>query len=112
MNMLIKSKKEQLEIATTSNELSVLEQLRKSPYMNVRRAVARNKNISSTIADVLAYDPVLNVSFMALKNPKSTVNRDLCDDCFSICVLCEKDERYLECKDCEKRKKAQLEAKL
>lgn len=112
MNMLIKSKKEQLEIAKTTNQLSELEQLRQSPYMNVRRAVARNSNITSKIANSLSYDPVLNVSFMALKNPKTTVSRNLSDKCFSECVLCEKDERYLECKECEDRKKAQLQARL
>lgn len=111
MNMLIKSSKEQLEIAKTSNELAVLEELRQSPYMNVRRAVARNNNISSQIANSLAFDPVLNVSFMALKNPKSTVSRDFCDMCISDCVQCEKDERYLECKDCENKKRAQLQAR-
>lgn len=104
MNILIKSKDEQLEVAITSNKLSALEQLKKSPYMNVRRAVARNRNISSEIANGLAYDPVLNVSFMALKNPKVTVNRKFNDNSFSICVLCEKDERYLDCKTCEDRK--------
>lgn len=102
--MNLKTIKEQLEIAIKSTCPNELEQLHSSQYMNVRRAVARNPNVSVEIVNTLATDPVLNVSYMALKNPKATINRDLSDKIITYCVMCEKDERYLECTNCEHKK--------
>lgn len=108
MNLKIKTKIEQLEMAKNSTCQIELKSLHLSQYMNVRRAVARNKNICTEVANTLAVDPVLNVSYMALQNPKSTITRDLCEDSITLCVMCEKDERYLDCVDCNNKKKTLL----
>jgi len=87
---------EQLAKATSSSNIEELSMLCESSYMNVRRAVARNRNIDSVIANTLVRDPVLNVSYMAAQNPNCTITKDyICE-----CVKCEKDERELECTDC------------
>lgn len=103
MNMKEKSKEEQLELAKNSNCEKELGHLHISQYMNVRRVVARNPNITSEIADKLSLDPVLNVSYMALKNTKSTLIRDFSHLTLSPCVLCEIDERYIDCEHCDEK---------
>ncbi|XOB62225.1 hypothetical protein ACMC56_00095 [Campylobacterota bacterium DY0563] len=92
----------QLERAIESNDLRELWILHKSPSMNVRRAVAKNINIDSKIANNLAMDPVLNVSYIASKHPKCETKRDFCPSIISACVECMKDERGLVCTGCEK----------
>ncbi len=101
MDISNKSKEEQLDIAKNSRCEKELWSLHKSTYMNVRRAVARNSNITNKIANILAEDPVLNVSYMALKNIKSTISRDFSYLKLTPCVTCEKDERYIECEQCD-----------
>ncbi len=108
MNMKLKSKKEQLNIAKETNCEKELSHLSDSPYMNVRRAVARNNSISTYIANVLSTDPVLNVSYVASNHPKCTNKRDFSDTHIVDCVLCEKDERFLDCVECENKKKTLL----
>ncbi|WP_072679378.1 hypothetical protein [Arcobacter sp. LA11] len=105
MNMKEKSKEEQLDYAKNSVCEKELWDLHKSSYMNVRRAVARNTNITQRIANNLSVDPVLNVSYMALKNSKSTILRDFSHLSLSPCILCEKDERYLDCNSCPEKRK-------
>lgn len=105
MNMKEKSKEEQLELAKNSRCEKELWHLHSSQYMNVRRAVARNTSITSEIADKLSVDPVLNVSYMALKNTKSTILRDFSHLKLAACILCEKDERYIECEHCDEKRK-------
>lgn len=105
MNMKEKSKEEQLELAKNSRCEKELWNLHRSLYMNVRRAVARNFSITSKIANNLAVDPVLNVSYMALKNSKSTLTRDFSYLSLSACILCEKDERQLDCTTCTEKRK-------
>lgn len=89
-----------LEIAKTSNCPVELGKLYDCESMNVRRAVARNINITTEIADKLVLDPVLNVSYMASKNPKATLKREFDKDTLNYCVLCEEDERYMDCSKC------------
>ena len=103
MNLKTKTKLEQLNIAKSTSCPIELKSLHRSQYMNVRRAVARNMNISTEVANNLATDPVLNVSYMALQNPKSTVLRNLCEKSITFCVMCEKDERHLDCVECENK---------
>lgn len=101
MTMNTSSKEFQLERAIASKDLDELMTLHKSSYMNVRRAVARNKNIDSKIANNLLFDPVLNVSYAASLNPKCSMERRFADDTITVCVCCEKDERKLDCVACE-----------
>jgi len=105
MNMKEKSKEEQLDIAKNTTCEKELWDLHSSMYMNVRRAVARNNNITQKIANNLSIDPVLNVSYMALKNNKSTISRDFSYLNLSACILCEKDERYIDCNSCPEKRK-------
>ncbi|RXK06592.1 hypothetical protein [Halarcobacter bivalviorum] len=101
MSLLIRPLEEQLLLAKTTTDKSLLWELHKSPYMNVRRAVARNSNIDSDIADNLIADPVLNVSYMAKLSSKATKDREF-RTTLTDCVLCEKSELDLNCIECEK----------
>lgn len=106
MNMLKKrSQKELLHIAKTTSSLEELFELHLSPNMNIRRAVARNTNISAQLANKLVRDPVLNVSYMANLNPNTTFKREFKSE-LSGCVICEKDERNIECTNCEFKKRS------
>lgn len=99
MNLRHLSQKELLDIAKTSDSQEVLDKLVSSPDATIRRAVARNSNTSSSTLEKLAYDAVENVSFMAVQNPQCKIDRT-----FKIsnpCVVCEKDERTMECTDCD-----------
>lgn len=100
MNLLKKPIENQLQLATNCSELDTLWQLHTSPYMNVRRAVARNNNIDSKIANKLVNDPVLNVSYMAKQNSKCSINKEFSQN-LNNCVLCDKSEIDLNCLDCE-----------
>lgn len=101
MDIKLKSKEELLEIAKNSICEIELGHLQHSIYMNVRRAVARNTSITTEIANNLSQDPVLNVSYMAVKNYKSTHKRNFSYTHISTCIKCEIDERDLECTICE-----------
>lgn len=103
MTMPHNSEKELLHLAKTSTELNVLYDLHKSPNMNIRRAVARNKNITESIANKLVSDPVLNVSYMASLNPNCTSKREF-NTPLDGCVICEEDEREIYCVDCPNRR--------
>lgn len=105
MTMKLKSKEEQIQIAKKSSCTNELWDLHDSIYMNVRRAVARNNNITTQIANKLAVDPVLNVSYMALKNAKTTEKRDFTKIDLTVCITCEKDEGSLDCTACEYKRK-------
>ena len=99
MNLRHLSQTELLDIAKTSDSKEILDKLISSPDSTIRRAVARNKNTSSSTLEKLAFDAVENVSFMAVQNPQCRVHRT-----FKIsnpCVICEKDERTMECTDCD-----------
>ena len=96
---------EKLERAKSSSNLDELKKLVSETSMIVRRAIARNTNISSDIANSLAFDPVLNVSYMAVKNPKCTITRSFEEKNLINCVTCEKDERHIDCVNCESKKK-------
>lgn len=97
---------EKLDRAINSTNIKELKELINENAMIVRRAIARNLHISSDIADALAYDPVLNVSYMAVKNPRCTVKRNFENVSLVNCVICEKDERQLDCINCENKRKS------
>ncbi len=99
MNTQVMPKEELLNIAKSTSSLDILNILTLNMDANIRRAVARNKNSSPELLEKLAYDPVENVSYMAVNNPNCFVKRDFTQS--SPCVSCEKDERTLECTKCE-----------
>jgi len=90
---------EKLELAVATTEQSLLSLLLLSPEMLVRRAILRNSNITTEIANLLAFDVTENVSYMAQKHDKCTVNRTF-DLPVSMCVKCKVDERKLSCDKC------------
>lgn len=100
-----KSLNEKLDKAINGSNLHELKELMEESTMIVRRALAKNINISTEIANALAFDPVLNVSYMAVKNPRCTIKR-VFEECNLVnCVICNKDERQLECSSCESKRK-------
>ena len=105
MNMEEKRQKELIKKASLTNCPDELWEFHLSKIMNVRRAVARNRNISEKIANNLVSDPVLNVSYMAVQNPKSTLSKNFGEHLTS-CVICEKDEHTIDCIACESKNKS------
>lgn len=102
MDLSGKSISELIDKALSTSCLNEMLFLQNSPSMNVRRALAKNINISSTILETLLYDPVENVSYIAAQHPKRKRNRDF--ENLRPCVLCEEDERGINCVDCPKVK--------
>lgn len=90
-----------LDLAENSSNEQELSKLANTTYMNVRRAVARNRNITQNIANMLVNDPVLNVSYMAAKNSKSTTQRVFNKESLTDCIQCEIREKELNCTNCE-----------
>ncbi|NVJ52977.1 MAG: hypothetical protein HWD90_04730 [Campylobacteraceae bacterium] len=107
MGALQKPVEEQIELAINSNDFDILWELHKSPYMNVRRAVARNSHIDSKIANNLISDPVFNVSYMAKMSLKADNDREF-KAALTDCVLCEKCELGIDCLECEREKNKML----
>jgi hypothetical protein len=99
MNLKKMSQKEKLELAISTNTESLLMLLALSPEMLVRRILLRNKNITTEITNILAFDVTENVSYMALQHSKCTKNR-IIDEPVSKCVRCTVDERKLSCNNC------------
>lgn len=94
---------EKIDRANISSDQEELLILSKSPYLNIRRAVAKNKYVLSDIINELAHDITVNVSIVALKHPNCTVNREF--DTYSLnhkCVICSKSEKQAlyECNKC------------
>ncbi|XOB62219.1 hypothetical protein ACMC56_00065 [Campylobacterota bacterium DY0563] len=91
---------EQIKIAITSDNIKILRKLCDSADMNVRRALAKNKNIDEFIGNKLLYDPVLNVSYLASLNPNTTQKRVFDEKTLTQCVKCDVDELKLDCANC------------
>lgn len=98
MNVKELSLVEKLELAVVTTEHTLLELLLLSPEMLVRRAMLRNKNITTSIVNALAFDKVENVSYMASRHRKCTIQRSF--EPVSKCVKCKVDERKLSCEKC------------
>lgn len=92
---------EKMSLAFATSDLNILEELKDSLDVNIRRAVAKNRYLTEKIANYLAFDPVLNVSYIASKHPMCTAKRVFRQKIISKCVLCEKNEDSLECGNCE-----------
>ena len=98
MPLRLKSVEELLHIAVNTNNYNEMDFLRHHPSMNVRRNLAKNRNLDGFILESLANDPVLNVSYVACNHPKSNVKRDFTT--LRPCVTCDKDEVGLYCVNC------------
>lgn len=106
MSVLEMTLNEKLDRAINSTDINELKELVHEKAMIIRRAIARNLHVSSDIVNALAYDPVLNVSYMAINNPRCTVKRSFDVSSLVNCVVCEKDERKLDCINCESKRKS------
>lgn len=91
---------EKLELAIASTEQALLDLLSRSPEMLVRRAILRNKNITTEMANLLAFDVTENVSYMAMKHSKCTIEGRIFVEPVSKCVQCQVDERNVSCESC------------
>lgn len=91
------SVKEQIEVALSTSDMQDMMNLIKSPYMLVRRALARNMNTPAQLINRLCMDPVLNVSYLAAQNSKSSVIRNFDGQKLSPCVTCKNVENKLKC---------------
>lgn len=101
MNNISKEEHSLILKAQKESDIKQLKRLSKNQYSNVRRCVAKNLNTNTDILNLLALDPVKNVSYAALKNIKCTIKRDL--SYFSEkCVLCPINEsQYInKCRNC------------
>lgn len=98
MNIINKTIDELIDLALSTSCIDMMFLLQKNPSMNVRRALLKNRNITTSIVENLEHDPVANVSYLASKHPKSTQNRKF--ENLRPCVLCQKDERGLYCNSC------------
>ena len=99
MNLNTLSLSEKLELAIETTEQALLELLSTSPEVLVRRAILRNRNVSTSIVDKLAYDATENVSYIACLHTKCTKIRTF-NKVVNKCVRCKLDERHLACGKC------------
>lgn len=91
--------KELLSIIYETNDLKLLDELSFHNSMIIRRAISRNINSTKSIINRLAKDPVQNVSYIASQHPNCTIIRKFSEP-NHICVSCIKDERTLDCNNC------------
>ena len=99
MNLNNLSLQEKLELAIETTEQTLLELLLISPEVLVRRAILRNRNITTCMVNRLAFDVTENVSYVASSHQKCTKIRKF-DLPVSKCVKCKVDERHLSCEKC------------
>lgn len=98
MNLSSKRINELLELAVRTTSLEEMLILLENSSMNVRRALARNINITEEILQVLLIDPVQNVAYMANQHPKNKVRKDFGK--VRACVSCKVAENNLNCSQC------------
>ena len=101
MSSNTKSLQEQIEVALKTTNEKIMKKLVHSPYMNVRRALARNSQLPHALMDILAKDPVLNVSYMAIKSRRSSFKKEFLN--VHPCVSCDVMESSLQCQQCTKK---------
>ncbi|MDD2698147.1 MAG: hypothetical protein PHF17_05010 [Arcobacteraceae bacterium] len=78
-----------IELAKNTTDILMQKDFAKSSEMFIRKALASNPFISSEIANELAYDKAVNVSYEATRNKNCTITRIFRDtDVNHRCVLC------------------------
>jgi len=99
MDLKNKTIDELISLASQTTCENEAKQLAKSVYMLVRRALARNLNTPINILEELAFDPVLNVSYMAVQNPNISIERDF--HALPKCAVCQIPDSEVECSVCQ-----------
>ena len=97
MSVKGKTFEELLSSAINDSDVNILTKLMSNPSSKIRRALARNRNTPRSVLNVLAYDPVMNVSFKALENPNCSVQRETPRE-IHPCVSCNIAEDKKTCK--------------
>ena len=101
--MILSSKNinELIDIALKTTSLDDMLFLTKHPSMIIRISLAKNTNINQNILNYLINDPVLNVSFIANKNPNNKNEKFIFDNVQRPCVICKEEEKNLACENCD-----------
>lgn len=100
--MINKSLNELLDIAKSTSCEDEMDFLQKCGDVNIRRVLAKNTNISEFILEKLLRDPVQNVSYIASLHNKANKFEKKIFTNLSACVLCEKEEKNINCISCNK----------
>jgi hypothetical protein len=90
---------EELQLAISSSDITVLDKLKRSVNTVVRRALTTNIHTPKEILNILAYDPVLNVSYMATQNPNCSIKRDF-NNISHPCIKCSEHIGSNSCNNC------------
>jgi len=90
---------EELNLAINSSDILILHKLKRNVNTVVRRALATNVHTPKEILDTLAYDPVLNVSYMAIQNPSCSIVRDF-NHISHPCIKCTDHIGSSSCNNC------------
>ncbi len=102
MSILDKKLIDEIVLAKNCKEFEYQKLLLTSRSLNVRKALAKNPYLDTTIANKLLFDPSLNVSYRASKNKNCTIKREFkAKDLENKCVICEIDELKLNCQQCK-----------
>ncbi len=93
--------KAEIKKAKDCRDISTQKELANSYYINVRRALAKNPYLNSSIANKLLLDPSINVSYRVSKNSNCTNKREFPIELLDHkCITCEVDELVLDCENC------------
>lgn len=103
MHTDLSSMNNKISLGLNSNDIGVLKQLSDDMCFKVRRAVAKNRSTPSDILNILAYDPVANVSFTAVNHENCEVQRCF-EDCEHPCICCNVHELKMDCGNCKRIK--------
>jgi len=91
---------ELLKTARDTTDTNILSELSQHQSSRIRRVVARNSYSSLQTLQKLSFDPVMNVSYVAVNNPNNTiVQREFKET--HPCVLCNQDETIMNCNNCK-----------
>lgn len=89
-------------LAQNSQDISILKKLKNDFSAVIRKSVAQNLHTTKDIIHELAFDPVLNVSYLASKHPNCSIVRDF-ENTNHPCVRCKEDFIQIEnCTNCKK----------
>lgn len=94
---------EMVEMALTTSNTDIMSALVRCPFMLVRRALAKNAQVTSQIINLLSRDPVLNVSYIASQNSQCREKREFDMEELPVCVTCKVDERKMDCEKCTRK---------
>lgn len=95
------SEVEIIKIAKSSSDRNTLSELSNHNSPMVRRVVAKNSYTPEKILEKLSYDPVMNVSFIAVNNHNNKKIQRQFEESHP-CVICNQDELLMNCTNCNR----------